>query len=705
MDSSPHIPSAIGNLSSLTHLNLSNSNFVGEIPRELSNITTLVSLDLSSYGNNYLVMKLQSLEGLVRHMINLKELHLSFVNLPSSSSSSSSGVSDLLSNFSSLESLRLDGCELQGDFPVAIFDLSKLKMLDISLNPHLKGYLPNFRLGSPLKSLRLYGTSFGGALPPSIGNLASMDQLEISNCNFTGKLPMSLGNLTRIATFGEAMIWEGNHFSPDSLTTTSLSWIGKLTKLTGLDFRDMSLMGEIPSWLMNLTQLTYLYMDRNRLTGPIPSWLMSLPQLVRIDLSHNQLTGQLPSQFSHLIEELDVSYNNLEGLLPTNLSTLNNLYDLSLMSNRLVGSLELSLFSRLKSLYSLGLSYNNLSLSVKNISTENVAPFPNLTFLDLASCNVSEFPTFLHTNKNNTVFHLDLSGNSITGQIPSWVFDLGQNLHGNGINLYLSHNLLTGFERQHPLFHPRGLIRTLDLRHNMLQGSLPIPPAPSIYTLESYLISNNYLSGEVSNLICSFRDIWLLDLSFNRFSGKLPQCLSNFSQSLSSLDLKGNKFEGNIPSSWGNGCQLKMISTSHNQLQGQLPRSLANCSSLEFVDFGNNKITDTFPSWLGTITSLSVLILRSNRLHGAIEDDLGSSDGFSNLRVFDLSNNNFRGNLPSEFINMANPMRAFNASRKMEYMTAYLHTSQEVNSFNYSMTMNVKGSDLNYPMIPDIFVP
>ncbi|VFQ67400.1 unnamed protein product [Cuscuta campestris] len=80
----------------------------------------------------------------------------------------------------------------------AIFNLPRLKMLDLSDNPDLSGYLPNFRSGSPLKSLRLYDTSLGGVLPPSIGNLASLEELYIGYCKFTGDLPMSLGNLTQL---------------------------------------------------------------------------------------------------------------------------------------------------------------------------------------------------------------------------------------------------------------------------------------------------------------------------------------------------------------------------------------------------------------------------------------------------------------------------------------------------------------------------
>ncbi|KAM7481310.1 hypothetical protein LguiB_005893 [Lonicera macranthoides] len=53
------IPSAFINLTSLTYLNLSNSGFGGQIPIELSQLTRLVTLDLSTY-TDILPLKLEN---------------------------------------------------------------------------------------------------------------------------------------------------------------------------------------------------------------------------------------------------------------------------------------------------------------------------------------------------------------------------------------------------------------------------------------------------------------------------------------------------------------------------------------------------------------------------------------------------------------------------------------------------------------------
>ncbi|XP_020415147.1 probable LRR receptor-like serine/threonine-protein kinase At4g36180 isoform X2 [Prunus persica] len=115
---------------SLTYLNLSNSLFSGQIPSEISKLSKLSTLDLSFNGPKFdaygIPLKLTkgNMRSLVQNLTAIKQLHLNWVEMYST-------VSDILVNASSLTSLRFGYCELNGEFPVGIFHLPNLEVLDV----------------------------------------------------------------------------------------------------------------------------------------------------------------------------------------------------------------------------------------------------------------------------------------------------------------------------------------------------------------------------------------------------------------------------------------------------------------------------------------------------------------------------------------------------------------------------------------------
>lgn len=72
------IPSGIINLSRLWLLNFSFSGFSGQVPFEILELSSLVSLDLSA---NPLSLQKPGLKTLVERLTNLKILDLSYVNI------------------------------------------------------------------------------------------------------------------------------------------------------------------------------------------------------------------------------------------------------------------------------------------------------------------------------------------------------------------------------------------------------------------------------------------------------------------------------------------------------------------------------------------------------------------------------------------------------------------------------------------------
>jgi Leucine-rich repeat (LRR) protein len=73
------ISSSFGQFLRLTHLNLNSSNFAGQVPPEISHLSRLVSLDLSS-NSEELMLEPISFNKLAQNLTQLRELYLGGVN-------------------------------------------------------------------------------------------------------------------------------------------------------------------------------------------------------------------------------------------------------------------------------------------------------------------------------------------------------------------------------------------------------------------------------------------------------------------------------------------------------------------------------------------------------------------------------------------------------------------------------------------------
>ncbi|KAG4150129.1 hypothetical protein ERO13_D05G376366v2 [Gossypium hirsutum] len=682
------IPSEFGGFTSLFYLNLSHTGFAGQVPSQVSHLSKLVSLDISSsiYDYEKFTIDKHALEGLVHNLSEVRHLFLDGMDM------SSVNAHVFMNLSSSLRSLSLAYCDLQGKFPKNIFDLPNLNLLNLGSNPILSLDPLKLNRRSNLEHLDLSSMSFSTEFIDSVDNLQALKYLDLSghffsqrlsvsktksgylftgDANFFGGLPGSMGNLVSLKFLD---------LSYSNLSGTVPRSLGNLLQLTHLDLSGNQFSGQIPSSILNLTQLEYLKIsensleDNNLLNGILPSWLYTAPPLKRIDLSKNQFSGHIKEFQSKSLELIWLENNKLQGPLPSSIFQLLNLTGLKLSSNNLSGVIEFSMFSNLPNLEYLDLSYNSLSL------TSNTTSTVNLTSLFLSSCNLSEFPQFLKGLKS--LESLDLSCNKLEGKIPQWMQEVG---NGSLTYLNVSHNSLTEVEH-----FPWNNIAVLDLSSNLISGNLPIPAS----TIRIFLISNNSFNGEVSSLICNATYIKVLDLSHNYLSGTIPQCFGNLSNSLQFLNLKKNKFYGTIPPTFAEGCQLSNFNLNGNLLEGPLTPSILNCNDLEALDLGSNKINDTFPHWLGSLPFFQVLVLKSNHMHGSLcLNSSKSSPFFSKIQIFDLSSNYFSGPLPVRYINS---FEAIINLEKIESTMSYMGLNDLGGGgfYTYSIGIVMRGQDM-----------
>lgn len=154
------LPSSLGSLSDLRHLNLRNNKLFGALPSELLEAQGLQSLVL--YGNSF-----------------------------------SGSLPNQIGNLKYLQTLDLSQNFFNGSLPNSILQCKRLKALDLSQN-NFTGPLPD-EFGTGLVSLEKLDLSFNrfnGSIPSSIGNLSSLQgTVDLSHNLFNGSIPAGLGNL------------------------------------------------------------------------------------------------------------------------------------------------------------------------------------------------------------------------------------------------------------------------------------------------------------------------------------------------------------------------------------------------------------------------------------------------------------------------------------------------------------------------------
>ncbi|CAG7860740.1 unnamed protein product [Brassica rapa] len=355
------IPDKFNNLILLETLNLSGSSLKGHIPKEILQLTSLVSLDLSPYYSPSLMLSIENpplfLRLLARNLRNLRALDLSYVNI-------SSEIPHEFSYMPSLRSLHLTSCYLVGEFPSNVFMIPSLQSIILDQNPDLRGSLPVFHRNNSLQVLRLWETSFSGIIPDSIANLKNLASLTLAYSNFSGRIPSSLGELSNLSSLSLS----SNHFTGELPFS-----IGNLKQLTGFYVHGNQLTGSFPSAQLNLTKLRFIDLGSNHFTGSLPPNIGQLSKLEGLYAFGNFFTGAVPSSLLQIssLTRLDLDDYQLSDLVGfENVSLFSNLQEFSFQSNfRFSSPVDLNVFSSLKQLVLLALS--GIPLSTANITSDS----------------------------------------------------------------------------------------------------------------------------------------------------------------------------------------------------------------------------------------------------------------------------------------------------------------------------------------------
>ncbi|GLJ17405.1 hypothetical protein SUGI_0302570 [Cryptomeria japonica] len=446
-----------------------------------------------------------------------------------------------------------------------------------------------------------------GTISPFLGNLSSLQSLDLSINALTATIPHQLGQLAHL-------------------------------KILRLD--DNQLSGLIPPELGTLTQLRKLYLWKNNLSGPIPSSLTNLSKLTELVLSENQLSGHIPREICPKLSNLHLLKlwgNQLSGKIPNSLGNCSNLKILSLAQNQLTGMVPMDL-GKLNFLTRLYLGTNQLVSDSSN----------TLAFLtSLINCSHLKQIVVKNNHLTGILPHsigqlysnftvLDLSNNMISGRIPQQIANLTKLSYLSLSDNLFSGNIPSGIKRFQKL-------ERLYLGGNKLEGSIP-SEIGEMQNLGLLNLSYNWLSGIIPDSLCSAQQLRRLLLQHNNLSGEIPVSLAGC-QKLELIDLSYNKLGGRIPPDFIVSLKnlVFYLNLSWNSLQGSLPLEMSKITMAQAIDISGNRLTGMIPISLGDCAALEHLNLSHNAFEGPIPDSLSK---LQNLQEMDLSTNFLSGSIP-----------------------------------------------------------
>ncbi|KAK2420049.1 LRR receptor serine/threonine-protein kinase RPK2 [Trifolium repens] len=187
-------------------------------------------------------------------------------------------------------------------------------------------------------------------------------------------------------------------------------------------------------------------------------------------------------------------------------------------------------------------------------------------------------------------------------------------------------------------------LRVLSLPFNGLEGSIP-QEIWSMEKLEVLDLEGNFISGYLPFKFQGLRKLRVLNLGFNKIVGVVPSVLSSL-ESLEVLNLASNDLNGSVPGFIG---KLRGVYLSFNQFSGVIPEEIGeNCGKLEHLDLSGNSLVEEIPKSLGNCVGLRTLLLYSNLLEKGIPAEFGN---LKSLEVLDVSRNTLGGSIPRELGN------------------------------------------------------
>ena len=428
------LPSFLGTMKNLKHIDLSRANFKGKLFDTLGNLSLLESLDFS--GNSFYVNNLKWLHGLS----SLKNLDLSGVDL---SSCENDWFHDVSIIFPSLETLCLSGCRLYKlpTSPPSKVNFNSLVTLDLSINYFKNIPVWFFENCHHLQNLNVSKNNLKSSIPYSIQRLTTLETLDLSHNRLMGSIPDFIDRLVSLATLD---------LSYNKLIGSIPSTLGQAhvqSSLKELRLSNNQLNGSLERSIHQLSNLVVLDLAQNNLEANINDvHLDKFSNLKVLDLSFNHVTLNISENWipPFQLETIDLANCHLGPKFPKWIQTQKNFSHIDISNTSVFDTVPNWFWDLSPNVEYMNLSYNGLhrcgqdfskkfklktlDLSNNNFSCPLAHLPPNSMTLDLS--NNSFYGTISHVCKmlsvNNSLETLDISSNNLSGISSQIVGHMGQ---------------------------------------------------------------------------------------------------------------------------------------------------------------------------------------------------------------------------------------------------------------------------------------
>ncbi|KAF7847699.1 hypothetical protein BT93_L2712 [Corymbia citriodora subsp. variegata] len=300
----------------------------------------------------------------------------------------------------------------------------------------------------------------------------------------------------------------------------------------------------------------------------------------------------------------------------------------------------------------------HLDVSVNNFSTQKIPMFfaslQKLEYLNLSyACFDGHIPK--QFNNLSKLQYLDLSDDCDLGHLTSndldWVSKLSslKYLHMSSVDLskakdwFGSINMLSS-------------LQSLELSNCGLQD-IPGSLQANFTSLKFLDIGSNNINSYSLQWIYNLSKLEHIDLSSNSLNeGRFPMAIIENNQRLAFFDASRNSLQGEFPKNMSSLCKLQVLQLVGNFLNGNIFVILdgpfgCRQSKWKIFDVSENNFSGNLPNQLKDFKELELLDLSYNSFSGSIPANLWE---LSSLRELDLSYNKLIGTIPESIGQLLN---------------------------------------------------